>query len=215
MLLAGDEVRRTQGGNNNAYCQDNETSWFDWGLIERNRDMYRFVKLAIAFRKRNPSLLRGRFFTGEIGRHGLRDVSWHGRYLHDPAWSDTESRYLAFTLTESLSEPALHVMLNMASVDANFELPEPLDGATTWYRVLDTFRSSPDDILEVGNEEPLDSLTYLVRARSVVVLLCNQLPGQHSERDVLEHIKKREPRPSSGQKASALDARRKQGNRPA
>ena len=214
MLLAGDEVRRTQGGNNNAYCQDNETSWFDWGLIERNRDMYRFVKLAIAFRKRNPSLLRGRFFTGEIGKQGLRDISWHGRYLHDPAWSDSESRYLAFTLTESLSEPALHVMLNMASVDANFELPEPLDGATTWYRVLDTYRPSPDDILEAGREESLDSLTYLVHARSVVVLLCNQLPGQHSERDVLDRIRKREPRPSSGQKASALDARRKQGNRP-
>ncbi len=206
MLLAGDEVRRSQGGNNNAYCQDNEIGWFDWGQLEQNRDMYRFVKLAIAFRKLNPSLLRGRFFTGEVGLHGLRDISWHGRYLHDPAWSDSESRYLAFTLTESLSDPALHVMLNMAAVDANFELPSPLDGARRWYIVLDTSRPSPNDILEAGHEEPFEELSYLVRAHSVVVLLCNQISEEHAVRPGGDHVRRGASGRTPAQDAIDFDA---------
>ena len=79
MILAGDEVLRSQGGNNNAYCQDNALSWFDWALTERNRDMLRFVRELIALRRRHPCLTANRFFTGApVPGRGLPDISWHG-----------------------------------------------------------------------------------------------------------------------------------------
>ena len=79
MLLAGDEVLRSQRGNNNVWCQDNELGWFDWSLVERNADVLRFVRGLIALRKRHPSLQRRHFLSGRV-REGceLPDITWHG-----------------------------------------------------------------------------------------------------------------------------------------
>jgi isoamylase len=185
MLLAGDELCRTQGGNNNAYCQDNEISWFDWRLRERNAGMFRFFQQIIAFRKRNPGLLRGRFFTGEVGPHGWRDIAWHGLKPKEPAWSDQESRCLAFTLVESLSVPALQVMFNMGGAEACFELPEPPNGAPAWLLVIDTSLPSPGDIAEAGDETAISGTSYLVASHSVVVLLCRQVTSPEHEQGVV------------------------------
>ncbi len=77
MIVAGDECRRTQRGNNNAYCQDNEVSWFDWTLVERNAELFRFVREMIAFRRSQPALRRRRFLSSEPRRPGLLpDASW-------------------------------------------------------------------------------------------------------------------------------------------
>src|SRR5215470_14355716 len=101
MLLMGDEVRRTQGGNNNAYCQDNEISWFDWRLTEKHRALLRFWKLLIAARAdfhAGRAGRPGRFFEGELNERGLPDIAWHGTQLHKPGWNDPNARCLAFTL---------------------------------------------------------------------------------------------------------------------
>ncbi|TPW12120.1 MAG: glycogen operon protein GlgX, partial [Halothiobacillaceae bacterium] len=99
MLLSGDEMLRTQRGNNNAYCQDNELSWFNWNLLEKNQEMWRFTQQIIAFRRRNPSLRRSRFLTG-TPRPGATqpDIRWHGPRLNDPLWNDPDAQMLAFTL---------------------------------------------------------------------------------------------------------------------
>ena len=101
MFVAGDEVRRTQKGNNNAYCQDNEISWFDWRLTEENRSLLRFWQLLIAARRDFHSLRagrHGRFFAGEMNERGLPDIAWHGTELNKPGWDDPNARCLAFTL---------------------------------------------------------------------------------------------------------------------
>src|SRR3974390_3343240 len=87
MVLAGDEARRTQRGNNNAYCQDNEISWLDWSGIEKNAGIARFWRRMIDFRKTHPAVRKNAFFTGEVNARGLKDVSWHGTKLDGPGWS--------------------------------------------------------------------------------------------------------------------------------
>ncbi len=79
MILSGDEVGKSQKGNNNVYCQDNELSWFDWQLLEKEKELYTFFKKMIAFRKRNSILCQEEFYKGEINARGLQDIAWHGR----------------------------------------------------------------------------------------------------------------------------------------
>jgi isoamylase len=169
MILGGDEVRRTQQGNNNAYCQDNEISWFDWDLPNKNSSMFRFWKKMITFRKRHPALHRRRFFSGSVNGRGLKDISWHGVNLNEPNWDDENARALAFTLGGEEKEADIHVMMNMYWESLNFEIP-PVD-SRKWYLVANTFLASPDDIVEAGYEKVVDSSTYQVRERSVVMLI--------------------------------------------
>ena len=169
MLNMGDEIGRTQQGNNNAYCQDNEISWLDWSLTETNADQLRFFREMIAFRKRHPSLCRGRFFTGETNGRGLPDIAWHGCKLNGPGWDNPECRVLAFTLGGCLEEADLHILLNMSWEDLEFEIP-PLVGRT-WARAIDTSLPSPKDITAPGKEAPVSGDTYRVSGRSVVVLI--------------------------------------------
>ena len=98
MMVMGDEARQTQFGNNNAYCQDNEITWFDWTRAGEHADLTRFTSELIAFRMEHPTLRRSRFFTGELNERGLADISWHGCRIFSPGWDDPESRVLAFTL---------------------------------------------------------------------------------------------------------------------
>ena len=169
MIVAGDEVRRTQGGNNNAYCQDNEISWFDWSLAENNKEMYRFFSRMIAFRKSHSTIHRARFFTGETNSRGLKDISWHGTMLNEPDWGDGGSRAISFTLGGFDGEADLHVMMNMYWEPLGFDIPA-VQGRK-WHRVVDTFMPSPSDILDKGKEELVKKDKYTVEGRSVVVLI--------------------------------------------
>lgn len=171
MLLAGDEVLKSQGGNNNGYCQDNELTWFDWSLVDENGEMLRFVRQMIALRKRHPSLRRRRFLSGRQDEgEPLPDISWHGSELNRPPWNDDEARILAFTLAAvAEGEAHLHVMLNMSPEDVSMEIPSI--AGYSWSRSIDTARPSPADALSPSDWKPLQkSDTYLVKTRSVVVL---------------------------------------------
>ncbi|MBP1157316.1 MULTISPECIES: glycogen debranching protein GlgX [unclassified Paenibacillus] len=169
MILAGDEIRRTQHGNNNAYCQDNEISWFDWRLTEKNQDIYRFFKEMIAFRKRHPVLHRRRFFNGELNDRGLQDMMWHGCKLFSPGWNDPESRVLSFTLGGLNHDTDIHVILNMDYRDLDFELPSISN--RSWYRVADTSLAAPQDIVSDGQEVQFNGSVYPAAGRSVAVFM--------------------------------------------
>ncbi len=158
LFVAGDEFMRTQRGNNNPYNQDNETTWLDWDMLDRHRDIFRFFKLMIAFRKAHPSIFRVTFWRDDIhwyGPQGLTDLS-------------DESRTLAYCLKgESEYDNDLYVMINAHWEDFDFAIQE----GAGWKRVIDTSLPTPQDILDPGNEEPIGSSVYRVKARSVVVLI--------------------------------------------
>lgn len=169
MLLAGDEVLRTQRGNNNAYCQDKSVGWFDWTLLERHRDMFRFVSGMIAFRKRHPCLMRDRFLTGEkTADRNIPDVIWHGAKLNRPPWKDGDTRVLGFTLAAvAPGEEDVHVMMNMSPENILVELPK-VDGQG-WFLAVDTAVPPPADVSAPSEQLPVKKSEYLVRERSVVV----------------------------------------------
>lgn len=169
MMLAGDEVRRTQRGNNNAYCQDNELSWFDWDLVEKNSGLLRYWKRIIEFRKRHASVRKNAFFTGDINDRGMRDITWHGCRLNAPGWDDPEARVLAFTLAGFNGDPDIHVMMNMYWEELEFDVP-PTAGRS-WFVAADTSQDCPDDIAEPGDEFQYFGHTYAVKGRSIVVLV--------------------------------------------
>ncbi|MGK2857104.1 MAG: glycogen debranching protein [Thermoanaerobaculia bacterium] len=172
MLLAGDELGRTQHGNNNAYCHDNELSWIDWRLRDDNADLFRFTKLLIAFRKAHSVLRRTEFLTGRGSASSTRpDVSWHGVQVGAPDFGP-DSRALAMHLAgEHASQPDddVYFAVNAWVDDLDFELPSPPPGRI-WLRVIDTAEPSPRDIAEPGREERVIGSKICVRAFSSVVL---------------------------------------------
>jgi glycogen operon protein len=144
MLLAGDEVLRSQAGNNNAYCQDNQLSWLDWSFSPAQRDVLRFTRELIALRKRHPSLQRTRFIDPRSD-----DIRWYGETLDAPSWHDPEGRVLCFTLAGmAANEPALHVQINMSP--AARSLPLPHITPKEWRRVVDTTLVAPNDVTPDG-----------------------------------------------------------------
>ncbi len=169
MVLGGDEVRRTQKGNNNAYCQDNEINWFDWSAPGKHAGMLRFCRLMIEFRKAHAAVRRNDFFNGEANARGLTDVTWHGARLASPNWGDGQGRALGFTLAGFDQDPDIHVMMNMFWEAVDMDIPAV--GGHVWARVVDTSLPSPSDILEPGAEAAWPGQTYPVNPRSVVVLV--------------------------------------------
>lgn len=169
MLVMGDEVGRTQKGNNNAYCQDNDISWFDWSLVDKNQDLFRFWKLMIAHRLHYIALHRPRYFNGSINERGLADITWHSAQLNQPNWMDPEAHVLAFTLGGFEGQSDVHIMLNMYWDPLSFQLPDIPE--RRWYRVADTAQSSPNDIAKIGEEVLIEDPCYLVTGRSVVILV--------------------------------------------
>jgi isoamylase len=167
MIVMGDEVRRSQSGNNNAYCQDNETSWFDWTLLEKHADVRRFVSLLIERR-----LLRD--MDAEIQRTTLNELlknankAWHGVKLFQPDWSSW-SHSLAFSAEISNQNLTFHLITNAYWQPIEFELPPPADGGP-WRRWIDTFLDSPDDIVDWRTARPIAGESYRAGPRSVVVL---------------------------------------------
>jgi len=170
MLLAGDEVLRTQRGNNNAYCQDNAISWFDWNLVEAHREMLRFTRESIALRRRHPCLTANRFFDGKPTRNrGIPDIAWHGARLNEPGWNDGQGRLLAFTMAGlAAAEEDLHAILNLS--DHAVEVALPSIPGRRWHLALDTARPAPSDILERAQQEPQVATFYAASPRSVIVL---------------------------------------------
>jgi glycogen operon protein len=192
MLLAGDEFARTQGGNNNAYCQDNEISWFDWESIdEEGRKLITFVRRLISLRHRHIVFHRTRFFTGRIipGTE-LKDITWirpDGEEKGTEDWSVHYARCLAFLINgaagqyhlTAMGEPqpddSFFVVLNSGDQPARYLLPEAPDGE--WELVLDTAREEP---FEDGDRLPGDS-PYEVKPRSFVLLAARSaLPARKS-----------------------------------
>jgi isoamylase len=166
MLLGGDELRRTQGGNNNAYNQDNATSWFDWTAVDAHHDMLRFVRRMIAFRKSHPALWQPSFYDGAINERGLPDVTWHGTMLDSPGFTDPQARALACTLAGFAGTRDLHVMMNMFWQPLDFEVPAPAG----WQMAIDTSAPSPLDIPDPGAEPAFAGQHCTVPARSIRVL---------------------------------------------
>ena len=169
MLLAGDEIRRTQGGNNNAYNQDNPTSWVDWTGVESNEDVLRFLRRMIAFRKAHPALSRPCFYTGQTNERGMADIVWHGTRLNSPGFDSPDGRALACTIAGFGGDADLHVMMNMFWEPLTFDVP--VDPRRSWRRAIDTFAERPADTTNAGEETPVVGATCTVQARSIVVLL--------------------------------------------
>ena len=167
MLLMGDEVRRTQRGNNNAYCQDSEIGWFDWRLLQQHGDIHRFVKLLNTFRQRRDVVAETTPLTLEQ-LHRLMRIEWHGVALHRPDWSQ-ESHSLAFTLQSLRWRFLLHGMFNAFWEPLTFELP-PLPPGSSWRRCIDTALDSPDDIRLWEEAPAITSTTYVVQPRSVALM---------------------------------------------
>jgi isoamylase len=182
MLLMGDEVRRTQRGNNNAYCQDSDVSWFDWTLVERHADIHRFVRELNAFRQRRDVVAEkdGLTLDEVLGRARLE---WHGVALHRPDWGD-RSHSLAFTAHSVGGRFLLHVIANAYWEPLAFELPPVPDGHdSTWRRCLDTALPAPADI-QSWRHAPAVAAAYVAQPRSVVLLARRLRPhGAHERSD--------------------------------
>ncbi len=177
MFLMGDEVRRSQRGNNNPYCQDNDTSWFDWNLLSKHADVFRFVKLLIARRlMRDVEHERRR----ESLSHVLREAkqAWHGVKVNQPDWSPFSHTIVIGG--ESKNEGVLaHIILNAYWEPLDFELPILSNGIKNWRRWIDTALDPPHEICEWNAEQPVLGTTYRAGARSVVVLIAgdSRMPG--------------------------------------
>ncbi len=174
MLLAGDEFGRTQRGNNNAYCQDNEISWVDWTLAEADPELGRFVARLIRFRKAHPSLRRRTFFEDEP----RPPLAWHGAKLGTPDW-DAPSYVLGMQLTGEDGDEPIYVFANAHWEPTAFELPR-LEAGKAWRRFVDTSLTDGEAALEPGSEAPLEpgseapleaGRTYPAGPRSVVILV--------------------------------------------
>jgi glycogen operon protein len=179
MILGGDEFLRTQGGNNNAYCQDNAVSWFDWGEVERNADMVAFFRKSIAFAKKYTILQRRRFFSGtdtDRDANAVPDIQWFSEDLGPPRWDDPEARILCYLLDGSEEASAagsyfLFLALNGDHRQREVMVP-PLPPGLRWRRAIDTSLEAGDDFVDDGAEplpDPADR--YLVNPRTTVVLL--------------------------------------------
>jgi glycogen operon protein len=169
MMLMGDEVRRTQRGNNNAYCQDNETSWFDWDLVAARSDVRRFVSLLNSSRvARDVEHEELRVSLSQLIRQ--TDVTWHGVRLYEPDWSDA-SHSIAFTSRFVHRRMVFHAMFNAYWEALEFELPPVVDSARDrWRRWIDTFLESPHDVVDWNHAPIVSGSTYRAEPRCVVVL---------------------------------------------
>jgi glycogen operon protein len=163
MLVMGDEVRRSQRGNNNAYCQDNEISWFDWSLLEQHGELHRFVKLLIDYRRRLPEREDQQLtLTEVIARSRVR---WHGVTLDRPDWSE-QSRSVAFSI--ETPKKWYYLIFNAYWGEIDFDLPPVPADFEPWYRIIDTDLASPHDIRIEGSA--VRGTQYSVQARTSVVL---------------------------------------------
>jgi isoamylase len=175
MILMGDEVRRTQRGNNNAYCQDDKTSWFDWTLLKAHADVHRFTQLLIARRVlRDVSAEQQRVSLTNLLRQAT--IAWHGVNLWQPDWGNN-SHGLALGADMRLAGLKLHLIMNAYWEPLDFELPLA-EGGRTWRRWIDTSLDSPDDIVPWQDAPTFTDRAYRAAPRSVVVLWAPLAAGE-------------------------------------
>ena len=172
MLLGGDEIRRTQSGNNNAYCQDNETSWMNWTQLEQHQEIYQFAKGMIAFRREHPVLSKEQFYTGS-------EIHWFASNGEMPSWADPKEKQLGCLIHE-VEERVLCLLFNAGAEGVDFRLPS-LPSGVQWHLAVDTFGETSHDKFVAGKEEILKyPQNYLLKDRSSAILLARR-PGFVSE----------------------------------
>jgi isoamylase len=163
MLLGGDEFRRTQRGNNNAYCQDNQVSWFDWSLLEKHKEIHRFTRGMIAFRRAHPVLRKEKFYTDE-------DIKWFAPDGATPHWADPWQKSFACLILGD-TEPDLFLLFNADINSVGFYLPA-LPTGKIWRLAVDTSRTTPYDLFDPGKELPVQGQNgFLLEPRSCAILL--------------------------------------------
>ena len=174
MLLGGDEFRRTQGGNNNAYCQDNETSWCDWSYLEQHQELYRFTPWRDSFRRAHPMLSAEHFYTDA-------ETHWFDPHGDLPHWTDPNAKQLACLIHED-EQRTLCLLFNAGAEAVDFRLPFALSEAR-WHLAVDTSRDAPQDLFAVG-DEPLwgDLHTYHLSPRSRSYYWLDEQPVQGGRR---------------------------------
>ena len=204
MFVMGDEVRRSQRGNNNAYCQDNDTSWFDWNLVSKHADLFRFVKLLIERRMvRDVEHERHRLSLSLALRE--QKVAWHGVKLNQPDWSSF-SHSVAIGGDLKSERILAHIILNAYWEALEFELPILREGTEKWRRWIDTALDPPHEISVWNTETPVLGTTYRAGARSVVVLIA----GEGRMAGISNGVQSAPAEPSSRQEcvsASSFDSR--------
>lgn len=180
MLLCGDEIRRSQRGNNNAYCQDSELSWFDWTCLDTHKEILIFAQKALKARRNHPVFRRAEFFEGK--RHGgpasaIPDISWFGPDGQEPDW-EKSNHFLAYRVSGNKAETLateddwdFFVMCNSATNDTTVTLPPPSRGKK-WHGFVDTSATFPEDFVPEDKLEPLEvQKTYVLPSRTTAILI--------------------------------------------
>jgi glycogen operon protein len=175
MLLGGDEFRRTQQGNNNAYAQDNEISWIDWTFKQKNYEIYRFAKAIIAFRKRHPIFYRSHFFTGQGG--STIDIQWFSHDCDEPDWGETGNTLMVLIdgshelIGENRPDCDALLLFNPGNTQRIFTLPAAPRNKQ-WRRIIDTALLPPFDIRLESDATPLNNqAAYAVHHQTMVVMI--------------------------------------------
>ena len=164
MILGGDEIWRTQSGNNNGFCQDSPISWIDWTRTSFASEMMRFCKILMALRKRFKALHQTAFADPMTCRPEADNIRFHGVHLDKPDWQDC-SHTVAFELMDGPQEPRFYVVMNAWKSPLTFELPK-----RAWYSLIDTSRPSPHDIVEAEQAQPYAKTRITVQPDSLRVL---------------------------------------------
>jgi len=177
MMLGGDEFGRTQHGNNNAYCQDNEISWIDWSLASRNAEMLEFFRKTIGFTRRFPALQRRKFLLGkDLDADGIPDLTWFAPNGGEPDWSDPNARTLCYQLDAcedgSPCEGARLFFILNGDFNSQFVKLPTLAKPLAWWRAIDTTLPAGEDFMDAGKEVVLNPQDhYIVSPRSTVALI--------------------------------------------
>jgi glycogen operon protein len=179
MMLGGDEFSRTQGGNNNAYCQNNEISWYDWAKAERNSAFTDFVSKLVAFRLAHPAFRRPEFFTGKDANfNALPDIAWFSPDGGLPDWARLDGAIAArldgshADIIADRDDNDFFIMINASPLEQSFTVAKAPPNRH-WYRVMDTALAGPDDFLPHGASEPILK-HYTLRPRSVALLFSRE-----------------------------------------
>ncbi len=179
MLSMGDEVCRSQRGNNNPYCQDNDLSWFDWSLLERHADIHRFTRELITHRFHSDVMIGARSLNlNDLLRENK--IEWHGVGVHEPDWGES-SRSLAISISNRTGHARFHMMINAYWEALRFALPEPDGPMTQWRRWINTSLTSPQDIVKWSAAPVIQGQHYQVAARSLTVLFVLLRVGEDTQ----------------------------------
>ncbi|MDO6764243.1 glycogen debranching protein GlgX [Agarivorans sp. 1_MG-2023] len=168
MITMGDEVKRTQGGNNNAYCQDNETSWFDWTLVDKNPELLRFVRELIKLRRYDDVLEEKIHLSLSDVIHDA-NIEWHGVKQGQPDWSEN-SHSVAMTMLDPYSKDRMYMVFNSYWEELEFEVPS-IEGH--WFMLVNTSAKSPEDVYDFKTAPMLETGSVKVAARSVMIFVAN------------------------------------------